>query len=248
MRHVLRTFFQNARKPGGLSGRIMLWAMNWGHASLAKWGRSHVSPEPDARVLDIGCGGGANLAQFLKLCPQGSVCGIDFSAESVATSLRKNAGAVAAGRCEVRQGDVSRLPYADASFDLVTAFETVYFWPDVSAAFAEVFRVLGPSGVFLIVNEESGDSRWCSIVDGMRTYTADALAGWLCASDLSMSGPTFAERAGRCALSQGKARIPLRKRPKAPGRNVWGRGDPSRRAGDVCTEALSGLHVSTLSG
>ena len=156
----------------------MLWAMNWGHASLAKWGRSHVSPEPDARVLDIGCGGGANLAQFLKLCPQGSVCGIDFSAESVATSLRKNAGAVA-GRCEVRQGDVARLPYADASFDLVTAFETVYFWPDVPAAFAEVFRVLGPSGVFLIVNEESGDSRWCSIVDGMRTYTADALAEWL---------------------------------------------------------------------
>ena len=181
MHHVLRAFFQNARKPGGLSGRIMLWAMNWGHASLAKWGRSHVSPEPDARVLDIGCGGGANLAQFLKLCPKGYVCGIDFSAESVATSLRKNAGAVAAGRCEVRQGDVSRLPYADASFDLVTAFETVYFWPDVSAAFAEVFRVLGPSGVFLIVNEESGDSRWCSIVDGMRTYTADALAGWLCA-------------------------------------------------------------------
>ena len=56
MHHVLRAFFQNARKPGGLSGRIMLWAMNWGHASLAKWGRSHVSPEPDARVLDIGSG------------------------------------------------------------------------------------------------------------------------------------------------------------------------------------------------
>ena len=179
MHHVLRAFFKNARNPGGQSRTIMLWAVKCGHASLAKWGRSHVSPEPDARVLDIGCGGGANLAQFLKLCPQGSVCGIDFSAESVATSLRKNAGAVAAGRCEVRQGDVSRLPYTDASFDLVTAFETVYFWPDVPAAFAEVFRVLGPSGVFLIVNEESGDSRWCSIVDGMRTYTADALAEWL---------------------------------------------------------------------
>ena len=249
MHHVLRAFFQNARKPGGLSGRIMLWAMNCGHASLAKWGRSHVSPEPDARVLDIGCGGGANLAQFLKLCPQGSVCGIDFSAESVATSLRKNAGAVAAGRCEVRQGDVSRLPYADASFDLVTAFETVYFWPDVSAAFAEVFRVLGPSGVFLIVNEESGDSRWCSH-SGRDADVYGGRAGGMAVRRriCQMSGPTFAERAGRCALSQGKARIPLRKRPKAPGRNVWGRGDPSRRAGDVCTEALSGLHVSTLSG
>ena len=159
MRHVLRTFFQNARKPGGLSGRIMLWAMNWGHASLAKWGRSHVSPEPDARVLDIGCGGGANLAQFLKLCPQGSVCGIDFSAESVATSLRKNAGAVAAGRCAVRQGDVSRLPYADASFDLVTAFETVYFWPDLPACFREVYRVLKPGGTFIACFYIWGKSR-----------------------------------------------------------------------------------------
>lgn len=52
---LLRTFFQNARKPDGIAGRIMLWAMNWGHASLAEWGRSHVSPAPDARVLDIGC-------------------------------------------------------------------------------------------------------------------------------------------------------------------------------------------------
>ena len=88
MHRLLRAFFQNARKPDGVAGRVMLWAMNWGHASLAKWGRAHVSPEPDARVLDIGCGGGANLAQFLKLCPQGHVCGIDFSIESVASSLR----------------------------------------------------------------------------------------------------------------------------------------------------------------
>lgn len=176
---VLRTFFQNARKPDGIAGRIMLWAMNWGHASLAEWGRSHVSPAPDARVLDIGCGGGANLAQFLILCPQGRVCGIDFSAESVALSLRKNAEAVAAGRCEVRQGDASRLPYADGAFDFVTAFETVYFWPDVPAAFSEAYRVLGPSGAFLILNEESGGSRWFDVVDGMRAYTADTLAEWL---------------------------------------------------------------------
>ena len=183
MHHVLRAFFQNARKPGGLSGRIMLWAMNWGHASLAKWGRSHVSPEPDARVLDIGCGGGANLAQFLKLCPQGSVCGIDFSAESVATSLRKNAGAVAAGRCEVRQGDVSRLPYADASFDLVTAFETVYFWPDLPRCLREVRRVLKPGGTFLICNESNGDTdkdeKWTEIIGGMTIYKDIELKAYL---------------------------------------------------------------------
>ncbi len=175
----LRSFLQNARKPDGVAGRVMLWGMNWGHASMAKWGREHVSPRPDAHVLDIGCGGGANLAQFLKVCPKGRVCGIDFSTESVASSRRKNAEAVATGRCEVRQGNVSRLPYADGAFDLVTAFETVYFWPDVPAAFVEVRRVLGPSGAFLIVNEVSGDSRWTTVVDGMRAYTAETLTEWL---------------------------------------------------------------------
>ncbi|MFQ8887361.1 MAG: class I SAM-dependent methyltransferase [Bilophila wadsworthia] len=218
-----------------------LWARFAGEV-----GSSHVSPEPDARVLDIGCGGGANLAQFLKLCPQGSVCGIDFPLRrrhqppEERRSRRRRALRSAAG-------DVSRLPYADASFDLVTAFETVYFWPDVSAALAEVFRVLGPSGVFLIVNEESGDSRWCSIVDGMRTYTADALADGCAPSDLSMSGPTFAERAGRCALSQGKAGFRCVSGPRRRDA-TYGQGGSILRAGDVCTEALSGLHVSTLSG
>ena len=195
MHHVLRAFFQNARKPGGLSGRIMLWAMNWGHASLAKWGRSHVSPEPDARVLDIGCGGGANLAEFPKLCPQGSVCGIDFSAVSVASSLRKNAGAVAAGRCEVRQGDVSRLPYTDASFDLVTAFETVYFWPDLAQNFREVYRVLKPGGIFFICNEANGetakDDKWTQIINGMTIYTDTALKAYL-------------EQAGFCRIQSHK--------------------------------------------
>ncbi len=97
----LRSVMQNARKPDGIAGRLMLWGMNWGHASQGKWGRGHVSPAPDAHGLDIGCGGGANLAQLLKTCPKGRVCGIDFSAESVALSRRKNAGAVAPGgaRC-----------------------------------------------------------------------------------------------------------------------------------------------------
>ena len=51
----------------------------------------------------------ANLAHFLRMCPEGLVCGIDFSTVSVAHSLRKNADAVAAGRCEVRLGNASEI-------------------------------------------------------------------------------------------------------------------------------------------
>ncbi|WP_303236742.1 methyltransferase domain-containing protein [uncultured Bilophila sp.] len=45
----------------------------------------------------------------------------------------------------MRRGDASRLPYAAGAFDLVTAFETVSFWPDVPAAFVEVRRVARPA-------------------------------------------------------------------------------------------------------
>ena len=149
---MIRSFFQNTRKPQGFLGRLMLRSMNGGHVPLSNWGLSLIHPSLDARVLDIGCGGGANIARLMKLCPQGFVEGIDYSAESVAFSRKKNAGSLGK-RCDIRQGDAGVLPYADGIFDLVTAFETVYFWPDLNKAFGEILRVLKPGGQFLIICE-----------------------------------------------------------------------------------------------
>ena len=50
---------------------------------------------------------------------------------SVEKTRQVNQAAIAAGRCTVQQGNVAALPDA-AEFDLITAFETVYFWPDGS--------------------------------------------------------------------------------------------------------------------
>lgn len=173
----LRSVMQNARKPDGIAGRLMLWGMNWGHASRGKWGREHVSPAPDAHGLDIGCGGGANLAQLLKTCPKGRVCGIDFSAESVALSRRKNAGAVAPGGA---RGGGGTLPGSPMPTGRLISSPPLKRYP--SAGRARRFcrsPPRGPSGALLIVNEVSGESRWTSVADGMRSYTADTLTGWL---------------------------------------------------------------------
>ncbi len=116
---MIKRFFQNTRKPEGFLGRLMLHMMNGGHAPLSNWGLSLIRCAPGARVLDIGCGGGANIARLIKLCPQGFVDGIDYSAESVSFSRKKNA-ADFGRRCDIRQGDVDVLPYAGATFDLVT--------------------------------------------------------------------------------------------------------------------------------
>lgn len=173
---MLKRFFQNTRKPEGFLGRMMLHTMNGGHAPLSSWALSLIRPAPDARVLDIGCGGGANITRLIKLCPQGFVDGIDYSAESVAFSRKKNVASLGK-HCDIRQGDVGALPYANKTFDLVTAFETVYFWPNLENGFAEVLRVLKPSGQFLLVCEmdDVTNDTWTRMIDGMTIYAGDEL-------------------------------------------------------------------------
>lgn len=168
------SFFENTRRPTGLGGRIMVSMMNLGHGALANWGFQFLALPADAAVLDCGCGGGANLKKLLKKCPGGIVKGIDYSEISVEKSRRVNRKAIEAGRCQVLQASVMELPFEDGAFDLVTAFETVYFWPDLSISFREVYRVLKPGGTFFICNESSGDTdkddKWTERISGMTIY------------------------------------------------------------------------------
>ena len=156
---------------------MVLRGMNRFHASLARRGMRQVDWQPEWNVLDIGCGGGADLKRLLKLCPQGRVYGIDLSEESVAFARRHNAGELDR-RCFIRQGDVCSLPYGDGAFDAVTAFETVYFWRPVGKALGEVFRVLRKGGCFLI-GLEAGDPElgrmWTERIGGMTVYGAEEL-------------------------------------------------------------------------
>ena len=141
----------------------MVAMMNFGHSAMAEWGLRFLQPAPDAMVLDCGCGGGANIKTLLKLCPNGKVQGIDYSAVSVEKARKVNARAIAAGRCTVQQASVAELPFEAEQFDAVTAFETVYFWPELAQNFREVYRVLKPGGIFcgcLYVKGEQKRTDW----------------------------------------------------------------------------------------
>lgn len=176
-------FFQNTSKPQGMGGKIMVNMMNNGHASLSEWGRSHLMIQKDDNILDIGCGGGANIKALLEKCPRGKVTGIDYSEISVEKSQKTNEAAVKEGRCEIMQGDVMELPFHDEEFQAVTAIETVYFWPDIIPAFKGVYRVLKTGGSFMICNECNGnnpkDEKWVKMIDGMKLYTAVQIENFL---------------------------------------------------------------------
>lgn len=178
---MLKRFFENTRKPQGVFGKLMLSMMNAGHDKMASWGLGHMQTAPNATILDIGCGGGRNIANMLKKAPGGKFFGVDYSPESVKKSVKTNRAAVAQGKAEVIQASVSSLPFDAEKFDVITAFETVYFWPDLLGDFTEIKRVLKPGGIFLICNEASrreDSEKWTKMLD-MRVYTKEELSNIL---------------------------------------------------------------------
>ena len=159
---LLSKIFSNTRKPEGFFGKMegffgkmMVNGMNGGgHAQMANWALSSVQIKEDGQILDIGCGGGANIARLLQRAPRGVVQGIDYSSVSVAKSSKVNAKAIAEGRCKVQEASVVKLPFEESTFDLITAFET-------------------------IVNESDGsgpmDAKWESLIEGMHTYKPEEI-------------------------------------------------------------------------
>lgn len=142
----------NARKPKGKLGSKLIDMMNENHEGLAQWSVGHLDISEEDVILDIGCGGGVNIKRFLNMTSS-KVYGIDYSDISVQKSSELNRKAIDDGRCEIIQGSVSELPFEDKTFDIVTGFETVYFWPDFISDLKEVHRVLKDDGIIFIANE-----------------------------------------------------------------------------------------------
>ena len=153
---LFKNFVSQTRKPEGFLGKMMLGGMNSGHAKLADWGFMHLPEMTPGRAVDLGCGGGRNAGELLKKYQKAHVTAVDYSALSVEKARDYNKTMIAAGRCEVLQGDVSELQLPAGEFDLATAFETVYFWPGLEKCFAQVAKVLKPGGIFMICNESDG--------------------------------------------------------------------------------------------
>ena len=186
---LLRRFFNQTRKPEGFLGKLMLSTMNSGHAKLADWGFTHLPELTVSAAVDLGCGGGRNAGELLKKYPTAHVTAIDYSPLCVEKAAGYNRAMIAAGRCAVRQGDVSDLRLPESSFDLATAFETVYFWPGLEKCFAQAAKVLKPGGYFLICNESDGadptGAKFETIIDGMKNYTTREIEAALKAAGFS---------------------------------------------------------------
>ena len=190
-------FFDNMRKPQGKLGNIQLKSMNKEHTPVSLWGLKHLNIKSDDVILDIGCGGGININRMAEKAKK--VYGVDYSIESVKLSGEVNEKLIREGKVEIQEGNVKNLAFEDDTFDIVTAFETVYFWPDIEKCFGEVKRVLKPGGTFLIGMESNGSDNlimkfWKHFID-MELYTDEEITTFL--ENINFSEITAYIRDGR---------------------------------------------------
>ena len=162
-------------KPHDREGIETIKRMNENHKDISEFAFEYINVNGKERILDIGCGGGVNIEKFLKLT-ENNVDGLDYSEVSVAESIKRNQKFVNDNRCRVIQADVSNMPIEDESYDLVSAFETIYFWPDIENTFKEVLRIIKTRGQFIIAQGTDGnhpdDEEWLNTIEGMSVYTA----------------------------------------------------------------------------
>ncbi|MFX0073758.1 MAG: class I SAM-dependent methyltransferase, partial [Candidatus Hermodarchaeota archaeon] len=140
------------RKPEGPLGKIVGEKIGEIHEKLAKWGISKVDIKPEDNILEIGCGSGAFIKKIAKNIKSGKIVGIDYSEAMVELSTENNKKYIESGKVEIKLGNVTSLPFSENYFNLSIGIETINFWPDIFNSLREIYRVLKPDGVLLIIN------------------------------------------------------------------------------------------------
>ena len=144
------------------------------------WAVSLLEIERDDRVLEIGFGPGIAVRALARIATEGIVCGVDHSKEMLRQATRRNAGAIQAGRVDLRLGSVERLPAFGEQFDKILAVNTMGFWNQPSRRLEELRRVLRPGGRIAIAHQPrdpgATDATTASRADGIAT--ALTLAGF----------------------------------------------------------------------
>jgi len=101
----------------------------------------HVAPSPE-RILDVGCGTGADTLFLAREFPQARIRGVDISEEMIREAVAK-VGLDPEGRVAFKVGDAAALPYPDQSFDLVAQLNMPVF-------FDQLARVMRPGGHVIV--------------------------------------------------------------------------------------------------
>ena len=149
-----------------LSGKAvcrLVWAMN--KAECDDYLEKALSGIPEhfsGKLLEVPVETGILTMLVYQTMPEADITCLDYSADMMGQAQEK-AERLHLKNVTFRQGDVSALPYADGTFDVVLSLNGFHAFPDKEAAYRETFRVLKPGGTFcgcFYVKDEHRRTDW----------------------------------------------------------------------------------------
>ncbi|MGT2762199.1 class I SAM-dependent methyltransferase [Streptococcus intermedius] len=141
---------KQSKKPTGLVGIWMMKIWNQVYFPMVEWAISQLEQRNVKNILDVGIGNGQSTLYLKQYFPNSKVIGIDISKTAITQAKKWN---IADLNFELK--DVGQTTYSAGSFDLITAFQTHFHWPDLSRAFSELRRILRRDGLILLACEWS---------------------------------------------------------------------------------------------
>jgi ubiquinone/menaquinone biosynthesis C-methylase UbiE len=170
-----------------IEGLLMIWSSRYGKLRARDRLLDGLRLTGQENLLDVGCGRGLLLIGAARRLPNGRAVGVDLwsqvdlSDNSASATLANAAAEGVPERVEVRESDMRKLPFADASFDAVVAslsIHNIYSVMGRREAILEMVRVLKPGGKVALMD-----------IRHVREYAAGLLGAGM--NDVKVSGLSF---------------------------------------------------------
>jgi arsenite methyltransferase len=123
-------------------------SMERGHRPVGEQAIAKMRVNPEARVLDVGCGSGWATRLLAEYAFAGRVTGIDISDEMVQLARESSQSQV---NVDYQVASAEKLPFADNEFTHAFSMESLYYYRNIPRALKEIHRVLKPAGLFVAV-------------------------------------------------------------------------------------------------
>lgn len=141
------------RQPSGWPiGWIMLSQLNHWNREMNRQSLATMEIQGSERVLELGCGGGELLGMIADMISTGKVVGVDWSPLAIRYCKHKLKRFITQGKLDLVCQDAVQIPLPVNSVDCIFTVNTVYFWDQPEAVFAECARVLKRGGRIVLCN------------------------------------------------------------------------------------------------
>jgi arsenite methyltransferase len=180
--------------PRGPFGRLVGRVLDRRNAPTVRVAVDALQVRPGAVLADLGFGGGVGLELLIRRLDDidrlaGRVHGVDISRTMLSAASRRFRAPVASGRLQLHLAPMEALPLPDTAVDAAITLNTIYFLPDLPAAFQEVHRVLRPGGQLVVgLGDPDAMARMVVTREGFLIRPVEDVISALKASGLDVAG------------------------------------------------------------